>query len=406
MRDRPGAGTTGSSEAHPPPAVNRRPQSPLPTSLFSVAGLSPQVITETLYFLRIRSRPPVKVHEIRVVTTTAGEQRICGQLLRPGDGWFHRFCSEYGIPAGSIQFDPSCILVPWRPDGTPLDDVRTPADNALVADFIVSLVRDLNRDPGTALHCSVAGGRKTMGLFLGIAFQLFARPQDRLSHVLVRPSEMEGHRDFFYPPSRPMTYTVNGRAIRSRDIRVELAEIPVLLLRDRLREVDLESQSYTALIAQAQRELDRLALPPRLVLDSRSRSLCIEQRSIRLTPLEFAVYALFAGRRAAGCGRPGCLGCERCSLKATAFLDDAIREEILGVLEKLGVRDERMRTLPAWLKDGDERFLEVRSRLNRKIRDALGPGRWVASYQIISRRSPGALSRYLIPLDPSRIGIG
>jgi hypothetical protein len=58
------------------------------------------------------------------------------------------------------------------------------------------------------------------------------------------------------------------------------------------------------------------------------------------------------------------------------------------------------------VKDGDERFLQVRSRLNRKIRDALGPGRWVGSYQIVSHRMPGALSRYLVPLDPSRIGIG
>lgn len=55
------------------------------------------------------------------------------------------------------------------------------------------------------------------------------------------------------------------------------------------------------------------------------------------------------------------------------------------------------------MKDGDERFIEVRSRLNRKIRDALGPGRWVACYQISSRRAPGALSRYTIALEPSRI---
>ena len=279
-----------------------------PALLLSVAGLSPQVITETLYCLIKSSGRPLPIREIRVVTTHAGEERARELLLHPQDGWFHRFCRDFRIPPGSIRFDSSCILVPKGQDGRPLHDDRTPADNALVADFILSLVRDLTRDPGTALHCSVAGGRKTMGLFLGIAFQLFARPYDRLSHVLVWPPEMEGHLDFFYPPPRPTTYTVNGRAIHSRDIQVELAEIPVLLLRERLQAVELERYSYSALIAHAQQELDREVVPLPLILDSKSRSLRVESHTIRLTPLEFSVHSILASRRAA-CGRDNCPGC-------------------------------------------------------------------------------------------------
>jgi hypothetical protein len=155
-------------------------------------------------------------------------------------------------------------------------------------------------------------------------------------------------------------------------------------------------------IAHAQQELDREVVPLPLILDSKSRSLRVESQTIRLTPLEYSVYSILASRRAA-CGRDNCPGCERCSLQATAFLDVHLRQEIVAAIEKLGVRDERARTLLGWVKGGDERFLEVRSRLNRKIRDALGPGRWVACYQINSRRTPGALSRYMIILEPSRI---
>lgn len=406
MGIRPSARAMGSSaRRHLLPAGHADPP-PQPTILLSIAGLTPQVITETLYALLVARPHPVPIREIQVITTTAGERRVREALLAPGTGYFHRFRREFGLPGNRIRFDASCIRVPRDPAGRPIQDVRTPADNALVADFILSVVRELTADPATALHGSVAGGRKTMGLFLGVAFQLLARPQDRLSHVLVWPPEMEGNPEFYYPPPKPATYTVQGKRINSRDIRVELAEIPMLLLRERVQAVDLGTASYTSLIAQAQRELDRLALPPQAALEVHSRSLRIEQRAVRLTPLEFAVYALFARRRAAGCGRAGCSGCEQCSLPATAFLDVAVRKEILGVLEKLGVRDERARTLPGWVKDGDERFLQVRSRLNRKIRDALGPGRWVGSYQIVSHRMPGALSRYLVPLDPSRIGIG
>ncbi len=56
-----------------------------------------------------------------------------------------------------------------------------------------------------------------MGLFLGIAFQLFARPQDRLSHVLVSPPDLEGHPEFYYPPPAPTAYQTKTGRVRSQD---------------------------------------------------------------------------------------------------------------------------------------------------------------------------------------------
>jgi CRISPR-associated protein (TIGR02584 family) len=355
------------------------------------------------------SRPPVDVREVRVITTRAGAARVQGQLLHPTQGWFPRFCRDFGIPAGRIRFEPSGILVPAGADGEALEDVRTPADNTAVADAILALVRDLTRNPGVALHCSVAGGRKTMGLFLGIAFQLFARPQDRLSHVLAHPPEMEGHREFFYPPPRATTYRVNGRAIHSRDIRVELAEIPVLLLRERLQAIGLANQSYSALIAQAQRELDRLAAPPPLVLDGESRSLRIGGEEVHLTPLQYAVYEFLARRRAQGCGEAECPGCPRCSLEAGQFLDARVLADLRECLKRIGVRDERARSLQGWRGtrgEAGEPFLQVRSRINGRIRRSLGSGRWTNLYVIASRRPPGALARYFIPMEPTRIAFG
>jgi hypothetical protein len=242
-----------------------------------------------------------------------------------------------------------------------------------------------------------------MGLFLGIAFQLFARPQDRLSHVLVWPPEMEGHQEFFYPPPRPMTFRVNGKTIRSGEIRVELAEIPVLLLRERVPAADLDTQSYTALVARAQQELDRLAAPPRLILDSGSRSLQIADQHVSLTPVEFAVYDLLARRRVARCGDTDCPGCPRCSLEAREFLDAGVHGEITGSMARMAVRDQRASSLPGWASSGDERFLQVRSRINAKIRKAFGPGRWVDRYCIAAHKSPGGLTRYFIPADPEQI---
>jgi CRISPR-associated protein (TIGR02584 family) len=65
--------------------------------LVAVAGLTPQVITETLYYLTQKCDPPVAVAEIHVLTTQLGQQRILTELLTPNVGRFYAFCSEYDI---------------------------------------------------------------------------------------------------------------------------------------------------------------------------------------------------------------------------------------------------------------------------------------------------------------------
>jgi CRISPR-associated protein (TIGR02584 family) len=375
------AANRGSPRLRPPTPVPAPAGSP--TILLSVAGLSPQVITETLHCLLVQRRPPADVRQVHVLTTAVGKRQVCEDLLSSRDGWFHRFCREYRIPSTRIRFSARTIHVLTGANGAFLEDVRTPEDNGRVADAVLALVRDLTRDPAMALHASVAGGRKTMGLFLGIAFQLLARPHDRLSHVLVSPPELEGHRQFFYPPPTARAYQVKEGRVHSRDARVELAEIPVLLLRDQVQGIGFGQHSYSDLIALAQRALDRQAEPPPLVLDPRSRSLRIVEANIALTPLEFAVYTLLARRRVAGCGREGCPGCERCALRMDAFLDVGTVAALRTELQALRVHDDRAGSLAGWQAakgDPRERFLQVRSRINRKIRQALGAGRWVDRY--------------------------
>ena len=56
--------------------------------LLAVTGLSPQVITETLYALNRMNRP---VHAIHVITTRKGAERVHLSLLQSGEGHFFRF---------------------------------------------------------------------------------------------------------------------------------------------------------------------------------------------------------------------------------------------------------------------------------------------------------------------------
>jgi hypothetical protein len=240
-----------------------------------------------------------------------------------------------------------------------------------------------------------------MGLFLGIAFQLFARPQDRLSHVLVSPPDLEGHPEFYYPPPAPTSYQTKTGRVRSLDARVELAEIPILLLRDKVSAVNLEEPSYSALIKMAQLDVDRQAAPPALVLHDSSRSLRVAESPIPLAALEFAIYRVFAERRRA-CSQRTCSGCPSCGLGAKAFLDESVMVVLRNTCVALGIRDERARALSGWGVDAPKRFRETQSRINRKIRDALGPGQWARRYLITPAGRHGETIYYL-PAEPELI---
>ncbi|HMU17522.1 MAG TPA: CRISPR-associated ring nuclease Csm6, partial [Thauera aminoaromatica] len=197
--------------------------------LLAVTGLSPQIVTETLHALAIGNDTPFIPTEIHLITTAEGADRARLALLSDRLGWFHRLRRDYALP--EIAFDVDHIHILRAPSGALMHDIRSPADNLVCADFITEKVRELSADPDAALHVSIAGGRKTMGFFLGYALSLFGRPQDRLSHVLVS-EPFENTWDFFYPtPYENIIETSGKKLVDARDARLSLAEIPFVSLR-------------------------------------------------------------------------------------------------------------------------------------------------------------------------------
>ncbi len=375
--------------------------------LVVVVGLTPQVITEALYALTQVRKPPVTLSEIAVITTRPGRDLIEATLLKPRVGRFHTFCRDYGIPPGSIRFDARSLLVVPGPDGRPLEDIRTAEESTALADFIVGFIRDLTRDPRVRLYGSIAGGRKTMGVDLALAFQLYGRPGDTLFHVLVWPPELEGEGGFFYPPPGKKTVRVKGRTIRVQDIRVDLAEIPILFLREKLPVLkDEKALTYTALIRQSQEELALLQAPPKLIVEPADRKLRIGEKVVLLSPLEMALYLLLARRRK-GC-RPNCSGCSRCFLPLEVVKDEAMVKSLTALLGELGGRASQ-EELPGWQKaaDREDRFYQVKSRINTKLHRALEGAGWQGFYRITAQRGErkkGETS-YGLPLNKRLITI-
>ncbi len=368
--------------------------------LVAVAGLTPQVITETLYYLTQRRDPPVALSEIYVLTTQPGREQILAELLTPYGGRFYTFCAEYDLDPASIAFDANHIHVLTDAAGVPLEDIRTADDSAAVADQILALIRRLTDDSATRLHCSLAGGRKTQSVSLGFALQLYGRSQDTLLHVLIDEA-FEHHVDFFYPSRQPrFIQTRDGRRLDARTARVEVAEIPYVRLRDKLFGSQPTSPTgFDQVIAHAQQTLDLLPNPAVLLIVPKNRRIYIGKVEITLRPIELVLYTQLALARVQQAERgDGFLSLDEI---------ESLQDELLRRYEQLYGRDSgRVDALRRKWTTGFPRD-SVRSHfanIKHKIEAAV-PDRLQASLYTVDSQGPYGATRYGLRLPPEKIDI-
>jgi CRISPR-associated protein (TIGR02584 family) len=353
--------------------------------LLAVTGMSPQVVTETLYALVVdQGFVPT---EIRLITTQLGRNRVENDLLDPQRGHFHAFCREYDL-VGKIQFDASCITVIQDGAGKALPDIRTPDENKLAADEIARVVQSLCQDEMAALHVSIAGGRKSMGFFLGYALSLFARPQDRLSHVLVS-EPFENHREFFYPArTTSMLVRADGQKVDSSQAKVMLADIPVVRLRAGLPDALLQGEtSYSVAVHAAQ-----AGISPEISLefDIPERTVICGGVRVKLAPILFAMMLWLAELRLSfNYLDPNHEG------SARAFLD--VYRRVVGDSADYDNAQEYFLH-----KDADvlKRFQEFNSRIKDKLKGRLGD---LARAYYMERIGRGRELRYQLVIDPQFI---
>jgi CRISPR-associated protein (TIGR02584 family) len=260
--------------------------------LLCVTGLSPQIVTETIYALAVKQSPPWIPTEVFILTTQRGADNARLLLLSDSPGWFHQLCKDYRLPP--IAFDASHIEVLTNASGQALLDIRDDQDNSNAADCIALAVRKLTLDADTAVHASIAGGRKSMGFFLGYAMSLWGRPQDRLSHVLVSP-DFESRPEFFYPT--PYTRVIAGGKgqdpIDAADAHIWLGDIPFVRLRQILPPSLRENGGS---FADAVRAANTALGDVRLDIDVAHKIFQINGCPMALPPTQFALLALLAWR--------------------------------------------------------------------------------------------------------------
>ena len=296
-----------------PPSGSRPPQGEI--VLLAVTGMSPAILTETIWALAHPARgvEPLIPNRIAAITTLPGKGRINDELFKTSPDYgslsvwqaLRRAILGPTFETDSrLNLDTVQVIARRDPKlgrSFPLEDIRTPADNEVAADFILEELRKLTENADTRVIASLAGGRKTMGALLYAALSLLGRPQDRLTHVLVsEPFEDPGLLPRFYFPAQPETlhqHPRSGAVHRSDAAQLWLADVPFVRLRELFpKQLGRYPGTFSSIVRTYSERIEEISGPPEVVVDDADLSLRVNGVRVVLAPREFALFSFLMER--------------------------------------------------------------------------------------------------------------
>jgi CRISPR-associated protein Csx14 len=361
--------------------------------LLAIAGLSPQVITETLYALH---QDGVAIDEIHVIATRIGRDAIVTQLLAPDDGQYFLYLKEYGIDPTSIHFSADTIHVLRDSSGKSIDDITGEDENEILFKMCLTLAHRFTRNAKNTVYFSIAGGRKTMSAALMVSAQMYARPQDRIYHVLI-PPEFEGHRNFYYPPVKPVVLELRdaqGQKIfkDTSYAKVTLVPIPFISLRAAPQDCKTDRVRTPA-------ELFRYLVRDKkqtLIIDLRQGKIFYKKMTLSMMPSRLALYAFLVMQKQQCCLlTQNCRNCTACYLDYLQISDAQksitnIYRQLGGVTEARGICDLEIEELRTYV-----------SKIRKDIQKAFGAQ--AADILAVAAVGKRPETRYGIPMERERI---
>jgi CRISPR-associated protein (TIGR02584 family) len=259
--------------------------------LVASVGLSPQVVTETLHALwQGEGWLPDR---LVLLATPRSAELARAALLDPATGAIAAWGRDWSVP-DAVDLAVTAELVTAATDSGDVDDERAVA---ALAQGAWRLLAPLAADPTTELHVSIAGGRKPAAAILAILMSVLGRPQDRLSHVLVRPEAAAAAAGLFYPAPSPRQLVSGGTVLDAAAVELTLVDVPFPRLAR-----GAEAAAADGLTEFFDR-LSREARPVRLAVDPLHGRLFWDGAPVALPPSLSAFLAWLATEQKAG--RPG-----------------------------------------------------------------------------------------------------
>jgi len=368
--------------------------------LLAVTGLSPQVITETLFAIYQTGRD---IHEIIIITTNQGREKIYSSLLAGQNSYFNQFLKEYDIPKDSILFNHDSIHVICDEYGNTISDLVNEDENRYLLKLCLDITFKLTSRPETSIYFSVAGGRKTMSSCLTLAAQLYARPQDRLCHVLVSP-EFESNKNFYYPPKIHTSIKLKNKDgetfyKNTKYAKVNLVNIPFISIRNHLTQNDLKEvkDPGTLMLSLVQ------DIKPLLRIDFILKKIIYKNIELDLMPAHLALYGFFIMQKKNCKKEPAtCGNCTDCFLQIHEILDK--QDKITEIYKRLcGTRPIEEMQGRGIVDLDHENFRSFKSKIKKLIETRFGP----QALKEIEISSIGSRpdTKYGIKTDKSKIEI-
>jgi len=251
--------------------------------LICVSGLTPQIITETLFCLAVKKK--IRIDELYIVTTKRGRDVILGvdekiklpQLKKE----LQRMCKAYRIKLPDFEYNDTHIVV-GKDQSIELHDIRNDKHNKLFPNIICEFINQKTKNSSDIIYCSISGGRKSMSVDMAFALSLFGRENDKLLHVLTHEdNEFKG----FFPENKK----------QEKDL--ELAELPFVRLRSVINnEISsrvLNKMKFDEIVKLAQTEL-RKKSSDKLFVSIRRREIWYgDNEKVAIEPKQIAIYRYF-----------------------------------------------------------------------------------------------------------------
>lgn len=351
--------------------------------LICVSGLTPQIVTESLFCLSVKEK--IQIDEVYVLTTARGREVILGKDPHPATPKtslkkeINDMCEKYKLKKPLFAENDNHIIVA-KEESIELSDIRSDKDNILFPNKVCEFLRTKSSDPYNRLFCSITGGRKSMSVHMANALSLFAREDDRLIHVLTKEeNEFKG----FYPQTKK----------EAKDL--EIADIPFVRLRSLLsNEMKYENffnAKFDDIVKYTQTQLKVLAPSNKMIIDIERRELRFGNDSIQFEPMEFIFYYFFVDSKERGEG----------NISITEFDSDKTKDKFLEYLSEfypMRYIDEQK-----WRKKkfDDKYFLQRKSKINKKIEKLIDDPDIASNFIIDVNRKWGG-STYYIKADKDR----
>ena len=282
----------------------------------AVIGITPQVLTECLYYYYSdyykQNRP---FDRIKIFTTLKGQETLCHKLF--DEGKLNELEKELHLSDGEIPFSKSDIILFTDSNGEPIDDMRTSEENE---ESLIILHEELKRwtsEKEARVTATVAGGRKTMSTQMALAFQLYGREHDELIHIIPPDDKM----DFRNPESKTWFFPKNPSDPTEK---LDVSHVPVLKVGRYLSSsLDLPPGE---LIDKLQRDIVALSPIDELLVDG--KNFISDEEKLKLSPLLSSYMRYFIKKRMSSSCDKNCSGCLECFVK-NSDLPELIAGEIL-----------------------------------------------------------------------------